>query len=282
MTQVKLLTSEPLIAVLADMRINQHGLSAMAEWVREHRPECLPDGYEKGQVSKLFPHTDMVSDNELLAEVAGRKCYDSFGLKAGRKSNREYIENTQGGDIPHASILYHPKMSFFIAGVSRRVSQEMMRNYVGADRDQEGSPSQESTRFTHHYGTYVAHPSVLDDPKEFGIWGEQMQAAHDQYEAYIERKVLQYRERHEGEEPKGMHRKRIYESAIGRLPWDFETSYIWTTNPVAIAKFIRERDNPAADREIQRFAKAWKKVVLREWPNLFTQPWMQAETAAGV
>ena len=39
-----------------------------------------------------------------------------------RKSNADYIAHTQQGDVPHASILYHAKMSFFIAGVSRRVS----------------------------------------------------------------------------------------------------------------------------------------------------------------
>lgn len=30
---------------------------------------------------------------ELLPELAGRKCYDSFGLKAGRKTNAEYLHH---------------------------------------------------------------------------------------------------------------------------------------------------------------------------------------------
>ncbi len=205
----------------------------------------MPDEYNNW--TDLFPHKEMIDDygpgrshNELLVELAGRKCYDSFGLKAGKKSNKEYIANTQLGEIPHASIMYHAKMTFFIAGVSRRLSQELFRNYVGADRDVEGSPSQESSRFTHHYGYFVAHPTLVSDPVELAKWKDDVQEGYDRYLAYIDRRFKAYEAQH-GKLPTGMDRKRIYESSIGRMPWDFETSFIWTTNPVAIAKFIRER-----------------------------------------
>jgi thymidylate synthase (FAD) len=275
---VRFLTGDPTIEVIAEMGLIPTGVNAMAQWVSRRRPECLPDGFsvmpEDEKFRSLFPHNmHGCSSNELLVELAGRKCYDSFGLKAGRKSNAEYIANTQSGDVPHASILYHAKMTFFIAGVSRRVSQEMMRNYVGADRDQEGAPSQESTRFTHHYGTYVAHPTVLDNPVEFEFWKSDIELAHARYVSYVNRQFESFKIK-TGSDPKGMDRKRIYESAIGRLPWEFETSFVWTTNPAAIAKFCRERDNESADREMQRFAKAWKKLCVSRWPALFQQPWM--------
>lgn len=177
--EVTILTGDPTIEVIAEMRLDYEGIDRMADWVGSHRPECLPEDLlgdpgiqvhmndPKWRSRQLFPHNllrdvepnrpvgERITDNELLVELAGRKCYDSFGLKAGKKTNAEYIANTQAGEIPHASILYHAKMSFFFAGISRRVSHEIIRNYVGADRSEEGNPSQESTRFTHHYGFFI-------------------------------------------------------------------------------------------------------------------------------
>nr|NIR30252.1 FAD-dependent thymidylate synthase [Gammaproteobacteria bacterium]NIR83799.1 FAD-dependent thymidylate synthase [Gammaproteobacteria bacterium]NIU05125.1 FAD-dependent thymidylate synthase [Gammaproteobacteria bacterium]NIV51962.1 hypothetical protein [Gammaproteobacteria bacterium]NIX86398.1 hypothetical protein [Gammaproteobacteria bacterium] len=169
---VVVLTEGALVVPIAGMQLMDDGVAQMVEWVRSRRAECLPsdfDSYEnvRNRVKTLFPH-DMVdgsgralTGNELLVELAGRKCYDSFGRKAGRPTNAGYIANTQRYDPPHASIEYHAKMSFFVGGVSRRVSHELIRHYVGADRDEEGSPSQESTRYVEHAGRFVAHPAIL-------------------------------------------------------------------------------------------------------------------------
>lgn len=316
--QVTILIGEPTIAVVAEQGIDWEGIRQMAAWVKSHRPECLPDGYDPEAAAqrptldapgprkfedyvpetRLFPHeldegTRALTDNELLVELAGRKCYDSFGLKAGRKSNAEYIAHTQGGDVPHASILYHAKMTFFIAGVSRRVSHELIRNYVGADRDEEGSPSQESTRFTHHYGRYIAPPKVIGDGAftydpgdmlqdrltELGRFRDAMQGNYEDYLAFIGRefekygavsKFNQFKGTHEWiGGPTGMDRKRIYEAASSYLSHACETSFIWTTNPMALRKLFKERCDAAADLEFQRFANAWKRICLARWPNLF-------------
>jgi thymidylate synthase (FAD) len=312
MKQVRILTEEPVVEIIAEMGLDWWGIHKMAEWVKDRRPECLPD-YEPifsrskweenwrndgdPQEQDLFPHNmlrdledqqsesnmrkgdRLLSENELLVELAGRKCYDSFGAKAGRKSNREYIAHTQEGEIPHASILYHAKFTFFFAGISRRVSQEMMRNYVGADRDQEGSPSQESTRYTEQTGVFIAHPFILNNEEELGYYKSAMQLAYERYLSYMDRQVLAFKKANNGAEPKGMDRKRIYESAIGRLPWDFETSFIWTTNPVALMKLFRERCDNAADLEFQRFAKKLRRVCFEHAPNLF--PRLTKETVYG-
>jgi len=243
-------------------------------------------------ILSMIPHEDQVSDNEILVELAGRKCYDSFGLKAGRKSNAEYIAHTQQGDIPHASILYHAKMTFFFAGISRRVSHELIRNYVGADRSEEGNPSQESTRFTHHYGYFIAPPRYIspgtpeaphahsrEDGVDMYFW-EAMQSAYDYYLQAVERDCAAYRANHNGEEPKGVEKKRIYEAASSFLPHQAETSFIWTSNPAAIAKLVRERANEAADLEIQRFAKKLRRICVERWPNLFPQPFMRESCPA--
>src|SRR5262245_26193406 len=150
------LVREPTIFVLAEMGLAPDALINLCDWLEEFAPECL-DPENKGRVwASIFPHngyeqfpdTDkvlQVTNNELLVELSGRKCYNSFGQKAGRKSNAEYVANLFGspGKIPHASVLYHAKMTFFFGGIGRRVSHELIRHYVGADRDEEGSPSQE-------------------------------------------------------------------------------------------------------------------------------------------
>jgi thymidylate synthase (FAD) len=282
MPEVKILVTEPIVAPLAQMEIIDEGLRDIMAWVESRRPECLPDEWKKDrELFCLFPH-DMrrgdgkqLSDNELLVEVAGRKCYDSWGARAGKKSNREYVEHTQQGDVPHASIMYHAKMSFFIAGVSRRVSHELIRNYVGADRDEEGSPSQESTRYTHHPGFYVAHPWILESKGELDCFRSAMQFNYEEYVEYIAREM----ERVQALAPKHvmstLARKRVYESASAYLSHACETSWIWTTNPIALAKLFKERGGEGADLEFRRLARTWARVCVRMWPNLFPQPWVR-------
>jgi len=281
----KILTEEPVVAVIAEMGLSGRGIRQMAEWVRARRPECMPDEYDSEHPESwqyLFPH-DIVDDvtgsqvhsgNELLVELAGRKCYDSFGLKAGKKSNAEYIANTQAGDVPHGSIMYHAKMSFFIGGISRRVSHELIRHYVGADRTEEGSPSQESTRYVEHSGCYIAHPAILENGRELNEFKRAMASNYEGYHDYIFRRSAEFQTAN-GKPPTGMDRKRIFESASPYLSHACETSFIWTSNPIALAKMFKERDNEAADLEYLRLARKWKKICKERWSNLFPQPWMQ-------
>ncbi len=286
-SMVKILKEEPVVSIVAEMDLNGDGINEMAEWVRSRNPECMPDEYKPHSLTAwatLFPRNIfkneqgalIESSNELLVELAGRKCYNSFGLKAGRKSNAEYIANTQQGDVPHASIMYHAKMTFFIGGVSRRVSHELIRHYVGADRTEEGSPSQESTRYVEHSGCYIAHPAILDNEFELQLFGSAMGRNYKEYTDYIARCEAVYKGANEGRSPTGMARKRIFESASPYLSHACETSFIWTTNPIALAKMFRERDHDAADLEYLRLARKWKKLCVARWPALFPQPWMKA------
>lgn len=282
-----IILDEPIIVPMAQMQLIPEGVMEMARWVQRYRPHCVPEhGFQS--IYDLVPHdgTDVdpfdppppegtvahrrtISDNELLAEFAGRKCYDSFAEAGAKRTNSEYLRSMWQGRIPHRSTGYHAKMSFFIAHVSRRVSHELIRNYVGSDRDEEGSPSQESTRFTHHPGVYIAHPAYLDQEHEVECFRARAQSNYDDYVQTIERKVNAFRGR-TGQEPKGLDKKRIYESTAGDLLMSCGTSFIWTTNPMALTKFFHERDDEAADLEITRFARTWKRVCFNLWPNLFT------------
>lgn len=288
MTEIKIIT-EPTIVVLAEMTLNGNGLHALVQWVSDAAPACcLPDDWEdklegEGPFALVFPHDchrdeveTHVTDNELLAELAGRKCYNSFGQKAGKNTNASYLSNTMGGPgkISHNSIMYHAKMSFFFAGISRRMSHELIRHYVGADRSQEGAPSQESTRYTEHPGHFIAHPRMLSgfeglEQVDMGF-ETRMREAYVGYLQYLNNEVLAFMTMH-GKEPKGMDRKRIYEAAAMLLPGAAATSMIWTTNPVALAKLFQERTDEAADLEFQRFAVKLRDICYKRWPNLFRE-----------
>lgn len=273
------LVKEPTIFVMAEMAIDPSAYDSLLDWLEKFAPDCL-DPTEGGLMSqaRIFPHGEWEpgfqrSDNELLVEMGGRKCYNSFGQKAGKRSNAAYVANLFGapGKIPHASVLYHAKMSFFFAGVGRRVSHELIRHYVGADRDEEGSPSQESTRYTHHSGHFSVHPRILEGGEEaIKKFEEDMQSAYDRYLDYLEREAAAFKERN-GKEPKGMDRKRIYEASAQLLPGAACTSFVWTTNPMALQKLFTERCDFAADLEIQRFALKLRALCYERWPNLFRE-----------
>jgi thymidylate synthase (FAD) len=281
MSAVSLITS-PSVFPVAEMALIPEGLNQMLDWVQDYRPECVPDalpGDMNDRALALFPHAGIeadqereLTDNELLVELGGRSCYHSYGLKAGRKSNAEYIQRMlfpEDGILPHASVSYHAKMSFFVAGISRRVSHELIRHYVGADRTEEGSPSQESTRYTFHPGHFIVPPRVLlageETVEEFR---RAMQSAYDAYLRFIESETEAYRVAY-GAEPKMIDRKRIYEAAAGLLPMQAATSLLWTANPSSLAKMFRERANAAADLEFQNLATAWQSLCQKRWPNLF-------------
>lgn len=269
-TPITLIT-EPTVIQLAEMTLLPQGLDALARWVSVTRPECVPE-LDPGQSpgAALFPH-DMTgaTDNELLAELAGRTCYMSFGKKAGRKSNAEYIAHTQEGTVPHRSILYHAKMSFFVAGVSRHLTHELMRHYVGADRDAEGSPSQESTRYTWAPGNFIVPPRILaQGGKQLDRFREDMQEAYENYLDYVDSEVAAWKNDH-GTEPKGLDRKRIYEAAAGHLPHHVATSVVWTSNPVALSKMFLERDDLSAGLEFRRLTRVWHPLCAQKYRSLF-------------
>lgn len=283
MRPVTILTEEPIVEIVANMTLVEKGILQMAKWVKSHRPDCVPEKDPEG-VFDLLPHDRWdnvfdseerpdfsrrpLSDNELLAEIAGRKCYDSFADKAGKKTNQGYFEHIMSMDPLHSSITYHPKLSFFFAGVSRKFSHQFIRNYVGSDRDEEGSPSQESTRFTHHYGYFIAPPYLLDSEKELKLFELDCQAVYNMYNDFIARQVERYQAKY-GKLPTGAHKKDIFEAAAGYLNMSAETSFIWTTNPMALKKFLRERCHDAADAEIDRFAKVLARVCIEHSENLF-------------
>ena len=73
---------------------------------------------------ELTWQTDTEVGAEVLAEIAGRVCYMSYGK--GRKTNREFLEHIV--EVGHGSVLEHGVWSFLITGVSRSFTHELIRH----------------------------------------------------------------------------------------------------------------------------------------------------------
>lgn len=130
--------------------------------------------------------------------------------------------------------------------------------------------SQESTRFCEHSGFYVIPPYAL---AAGGQTLENFKSASKTnwivYQALLQQEWSAFEKQH-GREPKGLEKKRILEACSSTLSQDSETSFIWTTNPMALRKFIHERGSAAADQEIARFTRKLLTICKWKWPHFFT------------
>jgi thymidylate synthase (FAD) len=205
--------------------------------------------------------TDTDNGAELIAEMAGRLCYLSFGEKQGRKSNRDYLMNII--QLEHGSVLEHSSWNFIIAGVSRSFSHELIRHRAGFGY------SQVSQRYVDESDTDFVEPDIIaSDPHLHAIWLESIQQSHDAYcrlaeglTAKIERDYTFLKGRNK--------RKRAREAARSVLPNATETKIFITANARALRHFIEYRGAPDAEPEIRKVAMAILEIMQREAPNLF-------------
>jgi len=115
---------------------------------------------------ELTWQTDTEVGAEMLAEIAGRVCYMSYGK--GRKTNREFLEHIV--EVGHGSVLEHGVWSFLIAGVSRSFTHELIRH-------RHFSYSQLSQRYVNESESDFVEPDVIaTDPEMHAVWSEAVQA----------------------------------------------------------------------------------------------------------
>lgn len=180
---------------------------------------------------------DLVTHNDLLAEFAGRSCYQAWSKpNPATRENRDYIANIirQG----HESVLEHASATFYIEGVSRALTHELIRH-------RHLSYSQLSQRFVDEGRRAIVappafrgHPELLSDLK----WDAN--DAFDYYEYYVT--VLR---------SEGLPRKQAREAARSVLPNCTETKIVVTGNMRAWRGVIGLRIDPSADAEIQEISQ---------------------------
>jgi thymidylate synthase (FAD) len=206
--------------------------------------EFSPEGYHDFE--------EDATATELLPIFAGRVCYMSFGSKAGRKTAADYLSHIK--DVKHFSIIEHSTISFFIDGVSRSFSHEVVRH-------RHLSPSQLSQRFVAPEElTFVVPRRYKDSPGKI----EQLKDGFA-YATWIYKELL----KEETPDMSFLEKKRIREAAREILPNATETKAVFTGNFRAWAEMIHKRADTPADLQIQEVAVKVNNHLANIAPHIF-------------
>jgi thymidylate synthase (FAD) len=201
--------------------------------------------------------TDTEVGAEVLAEMAGRLCYLSYGK--GRRTNREFLDHLI--EVGHGSVLEHAAWSFVITGVSRSFTHELVRHRAG------WAYSQLSQRYVDESESPYIEPDVIaDDPELHVLWIGAVDQARDAYD----RLVAGLERRYAGEPDRTLRRKLARQAARSVLPNATETRIFVTANARALRHFIEMRGSEAADVEIRKVALQLLDLMQQESPALFS------------
>ena len=200
------------------------------------------------------PHYEQFNrlGSEHLMEFAGRSCYQSF-----HRPN-PYTEDigdylTHIIEQGHESVLEHASVSFYIEGVSRSLTHELVRH-------RHFSYSQLSQRFVDESDLDIVLPPAA------GIDTLEGQAIYSTAESceYDYRRLVK-----ELQETRGLPRKQAREAARAVLPNCTETKIVVTGNHRAWRDFLKKRLAPGADAEIRRLAETVLDKLSRDYPEIY-------------
>lgn len=193
-------------------------------------------------------------DIENLIEFAGRSCYQSFHKpNPATARNQDYIANilNQG----HFSVLEHASATFYVEGVSRALTHELIRH-------RHLSYSELSQRFV-DVGTVgtVVPPAIRDlDIETSGRrdMNDTVDKARINY-GVIVRKLTEA----------GLPRKQAREAARAVMPNATETRIVVTGNMRAWRDMLMKRYSKHADAEIREFAAEVLRQLRELAPAVF-------------
>lgn len=206
-----------------------------------------------------LPGTKEAHAADYLAEGAGRACYQSWHRPNPKTAaNEDYLDHIR--EVGHYSVLSHASVTFYIEGVSRSLTHELIRSRFLAF-------SQLSQRYVDSSDLdWVAPPILLDEPDMLEILDNSFRNAVRTYENLTERIESKGRQ----ESPSGtMVRKRAREAARAVLPNDTETKIVVSGNLRAWRDFLTQRWTVHADLEIQRLAGILVSQLMQLAPGTF-------------
>jgi thymidylate synthase (FAD) len=183
----------------------------------------------------------------LLLKTAGQTCYSSFGPKRTYNENAQrYFDNLSSSG--HGSVFEHAVFSFFVYGVSRAITHEVVRHRAGT------AFSQLSQRFVSgKVLRFVERPEYQDVPTLHKRFEQRIDFLAREYDEVAEELVelqLQGDPRLVAEARTDM-RKRVQQSARSVLPNEAETTMVLSANVRAWRHMIEMRTDQHAEREIR-------------------------------
>ena len=203
--------------------------------------------------------TDTEKAAEVLAEIAGRTCYMSFGK--GRKTNHDYLDNILTSK--HGSVLEHAVWCLLLTGVSRSLTHELVRHRAGFGY------SQLSQRYVDEGDArYVVPPLYQESDALRAQWQQTIEAIRKAYMELADATTEYVQQKHPEMAPRDR-RKWARQAARSILPNACETKIFVTGNSRSWRHFLEMRGNPHADTEIRLLTVEICRVLKNESPSIF-------------
>jgi thymidylate synthase (FAD) len=195
---------------------------------------------------------------QALAEFAGRACYQSWTKPNPRTAtNAGYLRHIL--EVGHLSVLEHGVVTFYLTGVSRSLTHELVRH-------RHFSYSQLSQRYVPERNAAVVEPEVIAaDAELHATFVAATEASLAAYTALLEG----LEKRFAGVENAVLRRKQARQAARSVLPNATETRIVVTGNYRAWRHFVAMRATEHADVEIRALAVACLRELKRVAPNVF-------------
>jgi thymidylate synthase (FAD) len=192
-------------------------------------------------------------------EFAGRACYQSWSKPNPRTAtNVGYLRHII--DVGHFSVLEHATVSFYITGISRSCTHELIRH-------RHFSYSQLSQRYVPEHNSQVVVPPDMEDDQELQ---EIFTAAADASRATYSELLARLEAKFADQPNAALRRKQARQAARAVLPNATETRIVVTGNYRAWRHFIAMRASEQADVEIRRLAIACLRQLVDVAPQAFS------------
>jgi thymidylate synthase (FAD) len=213
--------------------------------------------------TEFFPPADVpwstdTDGGQALAEFSGRACYQSWRKpNPATATNAGYLRHIL--EVGHLSVLEHASVSFYITGISRSLTHELIRH-------RHFSYSQLSQRYVPERDAAMVEPDVIAGDPE--LHERFVAAASASQQAYND--LLAGLEEHfAGEQNATLRRKQARQAARAVLPNATETRIVVTGNYRAWRHFVAMRATEHADVEIRALAVECLRQLHKVAPNAF-------------
>lgn len=188
-----------------------------------------------------MPVTLATEPVEDLVEFAGRSCYQSFHRpNPATEKVDDYIHHII--EMGHESVLEHTQFTFYITGVTRAFTHELIRH-------RHLSYSQLSQRFVNEENANIVMPPAILEQGGAGT------EAYDTVVKNADKAFKRYRKLVDNLTEAGYKRKQAREAARAVLPNNVETRIVVTGNARAWRDMLKKRLDPAADAEIRQVSQ---------------------------
>ena len=226
-------------------------------------PRVQVVAYTQFEAPAEVPWSTDADGGQALAEFAGRACYQSWTKpNPATATNAGYLRHIL--EVGHLSVLEHGTVTFYLTGVSRSFTHELVRH-------RHFSYSQLSQRYVPERDAAMVEPEVIaDDPELHAKFVAAADAAVTAYNDLLEGLEKRFAtEVDGGATSPTLLRKQARQAARAVLPNATETRIVVTGNYRAWRHFVAMRATEHADVEIRKVAVACLRELQRVAPNVF-------------